>query len=61
LANEAQGVDVRPLKRLAARVLPENSIFRRVITNEKDSMPASEFAAKLGTWLSVLDEEEVID
>ena len=50
-------VDIRALKRLAAKVLPENSTFRRVITEESDSMPATDFVAKLQTWLSILDGE----
>ncbi len=50
-------VDIRPLKRLAAKLLPESSTFRRVITEESDSMPATDYVSKLGTWLSILDGE----
>jgi hypothetical protein len=50
-------VDIRPLKRLASKLLPENSTFRRIIMQENDSMSATDYAAKLGTWLSILDGE----
>ena len=50
-------VDIRPIKRLAGKLLPENSTFRHVIMEESDSMPALDYVSKLGTWLSILDDE----
>jgi hypothetical protein len=50
-------VDVRPLKRLAARVLLTDSLLRKVLMSEPDEMEASEYIAKLGTWQALLREE----
>ena len=44
-------------KCLAAKVLPENSVFHRVIMSEKNSMPANEFAAEFRASLSTFDGE----
>jgi hypothetical protein len=57
LANEAQGIDIRPLKLLAARLLPEDSILRLVIMHETDFIRSTDYVAELGTWLSILDGE----
>jgi hypothetical protein len=46
-----------PLTQLRGRPSPENSTFRHVLVDEKDSMLASEFVAKLGTWLSIIDSD----
>ncbi len=51
-------VDIRPVKRLAAKLLSEDSTLRHVLMEESDSLPAADFDAKLGTWLSILDKEE---
>ena len=50
-------VDVRPLKRLAVRLLEDGSVFRKVITQEEDTIAAADYCAKLGTWLAILKEE----
>ncbi len=50
-------IDLRPLKRLAARVLPTDSLLRRVLMSEPDQMEAIEYVAKLGTWQALLREE----
>jgi hypothetical protein len=50
-------VDIHPLKRLAAEVLPSDSLLRVVLTSEPDKMEARDYLAKLGTWLAILKEE----
>jgi hypothetical protein len=57
LANEARGIDIRPLKRLASKLLPEDSDFRRVVMKEGGVVSAVDYVAKVGTWLSILDGE----
>ncbi|MGH9918995.1 MAG: hypothetical protein ACRD6W_09030 [Nitrososphaerales archaeon] len=52
-----KAVDIQPLKRLAAEILPVDSILRRVLASEPDSMNAVDYLAKLGTWLALLREE----
>lgn len=54
-------VNVHPLKRMAAKVLPDDSILRRVLLSEPDSLEAGEYVAKLGTWLVILREEMTTD
>lgn len=56
---EAISVDIRSLKGLAARVLPTDSILRKVLKSEPDEMEARDYLAKLGTWLLLLKEETV--
>lgn len=55
--QERIGVDIRPVKSAAERVLSADSVFRRVLSSEPDRMPTSDYVAKLGTWLAVLREE----
>ena len=50
-------VDIRPLKRLAAEILPGDSVLRRVLLSEPDRMEARDYVAKLGTWQALLREE----
>jgi hypothetical protein len=50
-------VDISPLKRLATRALPANSVLRRVLLSEPDRLEARDYLAKLGTWLAILREE----
>lgn len=50
-------VDIRSLKRVAAKILPVDSILRKVLLSEPDSLEAREYLAKLGTWLLLLREE----
>ncbi|MDG7027515.1 MAG: hypothetical protein JRN16_03790 [Nitrososphaerota archaeon] len=50
-------VDTRPLKGLAVRILPSDSVLRRVLKSEPDEMEARDYLAKLGTWLLLLREE----
>ncbi len=50
-------VDIRPVKRLASELLASTSVLRRVLLSEDDIMPATEFVAKLRTWLAILGEE----
>ncbi|MDG6925731.1 MAG: hypothetical protein JRN09_04195 [Nitrososphaerota archaeon] len=50
-------VDIRPLKTLSTKLLPPESMLRRVLLGEADAMPASDYASKLGTWLAILREE----
>jgi hypothetical protein len=50
-------VHLRPLKRLAAELLPSDSILRRVLASEPDEMEPRDYVAKLGTWLALLREE----
>jgi hypothetical protein len=49
-------VDIRHLKELAA-TLDRESFLRRVLAAEPDILTATEFVAKLGTWLAILREE----
>ena len=55
--QENRAVDIRPLKRLSSELLSGNSMFKRVLASESDMIPATEFVAKLGTWLAILREE----
>lgn len=50
-------VDVRPLKTLSSELLASDSMLRRVLLREDDEIPASEYPAKLGTWLAIMKEE----
>jgi hypothetical protein len=54
---EAISVDIRSLKGLAARVLPTDSILRKVLKSEPDEMEPRDYLAELGTWLVLLREE----
>ena len=57
LESGPSSVDLRPIRRMAVKLPPENSAFRRVISGERDSLSATEFVAKLGTCLSILDSD----
>lgn len=50
-------IDLRRLKRLCRKVLPEASMLELVIQSEPDFISAEEYCAKLGAWLTILDEE----
>ena len=50
-------VDIRSLKRLAEKILPNDSILRRVLASEPDEMEAKDYLPKLATWLAILREE----
>lgn len=50
-------VDIRPLKKLSSDLLSKDSMLRRVLNSENDTIAAAEFIAKLGTWLTILREE----
>ena len=50
-------VNIRSAKALVIKILPDDSVLRAVLTREPDSLPVSDFVAKLGTWLEILDEE----
>jgi hypothetical protein len=52
-------VDMRPVKSVASRLLPADSLLRRVLSAEPDDLPPSDFLAKLGTWLALLREESL--
>ena len=57
LVLDERTVDIRQLKELAATTLDSESFFRRVLAAEPDTLSATEFVAKLGTWLAILREE----
>jgi hypothetical protein len=59
VASLVETVDIRPVKALAAELLPTNSLLRRVLSSEPDSMPPADYLAKLGTWLALLREERL--
>ncbi len=50
-------VDIRPVKRLASELLGSTSVLRRVLLSEEDMMTATDYVAKLGTWLAILDSD----
>ena len=50
-------VDIRPLKTYVAAEFRSSSLLRRVLTQEPDLVPASDFVGKLGTWLAILKED----
>lgn len=50
-------VDIRSLKRLAAKALANDSILRKILLSEPDVMEPRDYIAKLGTWLAILREE----
>ena len=52
-----QWVDVGPIKGTAKRILPADSLLRRVLSSEPDKMSPSDYVAKLGTWLAIMREE----
>ncbi len=52
-----KSVDLRRLKKLLQKMLPEGSMLELVVRNEPDFISAEEYCAKLGTWLTILDEE----
>ncbi|MGI0090440.1 MAG: hypothetical protein ACREBS_01905 [Nitrososphaerales archaeon] len=53
----AKKVDLRSLKKVLQKLLPEGSMLELVIRSEPDFISADEYCAKLGTWLTILDEE----
>ena len=56
--NELKAVvDIRPLKTYVAAEFRSSSLLRRVLTQEPDLVPASDFVGKLGTWLAILKED----
>jgi len=57
MQQEDRIVDIRTLKRLSSDLLNNDSMLRRVLNSESDTIPATEFIAKLGTWLAILREE----
>ena len=50
-------VDIRPLKAYASAKFRSSSLLSRVLTQEPDLVPASDFVGKLGTWLAILKED----
>lgn len=52
-------IDIRSLKTLATEILPNGSILREVLIREPDILSPHDFIAKLGTWLEILDAEEI--
>jgi hypothetical protein len=50
-------VDIRSLKRLAEKILPNDSILRKVLLSEPDSLEARDYLPKLAKWLAILREE----
>ena len=52
-----KSADLRRLKKLLQKMLPEGSILELVVRKESDFISAEEYCAKLGTWLTILDEE----
>ncbi len=57
MASVHKVIDIRPLKALAAERLASDSVLKRVLLTEPDSMPADDYLAKLGTWLAILRED----
>jgi hypothetical protein len=53
----AKKIDLRRIKRLLQKVLPEGSMLELVIRGEPDFISTEEYCAKLGTWLTILNEE----
>jgi len=47
------------LKRLSERKLPKDSILRRLILSEPDSIPRESFLSKLAVWLNIFYTEPV--
>lgn len=42
---------------MAAKMLPSDSVLRKVLKSEPDQIDARDYLAKLGTWLLLLREE----
>ncbi|MDG6909643.1 MAG: hypothetical protein JRN08_04670 [Nitrososphaerota archaeon] len=53
----APQVNIRLVKDTAVRILPADSLLRRVLSSEPDEMRPPDYVAKLGTWLVLLREE----
>jgi len=50
-------IDLKPIKRLASKLLNSQSIFRKVIIQEENMLSAKDYCVKLETWLLLLEEE----
>ena len=50
-------VDIRPLKTYVFAKFRSSSFLRKVLTQEPDLVPASDFVGKLGTLLAILKED----
>jgi len=51
-------VNMQPIKEWAMGNLGHGSILRKALEREQDTVRASDFVAKLGVWLQILDIEE---
>ena len=58
IQQKQEYLDMRSFKARVSKILPEGSVLRTVLTREPDMLSTSDFVAKLGTWLEILDEEE---
>jgi hypothetical protein len=52
--RRAVKIDIRPLKTLVLERFPPNHPLRIALLAERDVLEASEFLAKLETWLNLL-------
>ena len=50
-------VDIRPLKAYVSTKFRSSSFLSKVLAQEPDLVPASDFVGKLGTWLTILKED----
>ena len=53
------GIKITGVKKFAANNLPETSILKRLLLEEKDEMSKGEFIAKMDLWLKLLRMEFV--
>ena len=50
-------VDIRPIKAYVFAKFRSSCFLSKVLTQEPDLIPASDFVGKLGTWLAILKED----
>ena len=51
-------VNMQPIKEWATGNLSSSSVLRKALEREQETVRASDFVAKLGVWLQILDVEE---
>jgi len=59
VCSQDQGISLVELKRLSEGKLPKDSILRRLIISEPDSIPRESFLSKLAVWLKIFYTEPV--
>ncbi|MCS4538988.1 MAG: hypothetical protein HYY67_09045 [Thaumarchaeota archaeon] len=56
-SRDPRRINIRPLKELATKILPKDSVLREIILGDKDELGAEEYIAKVDIWLRLLGRE----